>query len=49
MQIYLEIEMTDLFNEHDMIHLPIIQIIQKIATSFQLSIFSVNFYSIEGY
>ena len=25
----LEIEMTDLFNEHDMLHLPIIQVMQK--------------------
>ena len=25
----IEIEMTDLFNEHDMLHLPIIQVMQK--------------------
>ena len=25
----IEIEMTDLFNEHDMLHLPIIQLMQK--------------------
>ena len=25
----IEIEMSDLFNEHDMLHLPIIQVMQK--------------------